>query len=110
MEHLEESKEAPKQVAGKKRKSSISPEKAAKSAKKSPASAATFVPHPFSAQSAYTFFVTSFVKDFNEKNPGRTKEAFAEGGKAWKALDEETRAPYEKLAATDKARLEKQKD
>lgn len=52
--------------------------------------------------------MTDFVKEWNEKHPDRKKEAFAEGGKKWKTLDDKARAPYLKKAEQDKERHAKQ--
>ncbi|CEO95459.1 HMG box domain-containing protein [Plasmodiophora brassicae] len=60
--------------------------------------------------SAYMFFVQANRVKIKEDNPDAT---FGELGKIlgqkWKELDEKEKAPYEKLAAADKARYEKDK-
>lgn len=60
--------------------------------------------------SAYIFFCNDQREILKEENPDLpTKEVTSELGKRWRELSEKGREPYNKLAATDKSRYEKEK-
>ena len=63
-------------------------------------------PPPKRAMTPWTFFAGEKMKEYSAQ--GKSKEAFALASEAWKACTDEQKSPYEKLAATDKAREAKQ--
>ncbi|KAK1936525.1 high mobility group protein-like protein NHP1 [Babesia divergens] len=67
---------------------------------------------PKRALSSYMFFAKEKRSEIIAKNPELAKDVAAVGkmiGSAWNALDEAKKAPFEKLAAEDRARYEKEK-
>lgn len=67
---------------------------------------------PKRALSSYMFFAKEKRVDIVKKNPEIAKDVAAIGkmiGAAWNALEEAEKAPYEKLAAEDRARYEREK-
>lgn len=65
---------------------------------------------PKKSLTAFLFFVQKKQKDFKSANPNLIhKEVIAKMGEAWHSMSEKDKKPYNDLAATDKARYEKEK-
>ncbi|GBE62500.1 high mobility group protein [Babesia ovata] len=67
---------------------------------------------PKRALSSYMFFAKEKRAEIISKNPAMAKDVAAVGkliGSAWNALGEADKAPYEKLAAEDRARYDREK-
>ncbi|KAK1442360.1 hypothetical protein BgAZ_403900 [Babesia gibsoni] len=67
---------------------------------------------PKRALSSYMFFAKEKRVELVAKHPDMAKDVAAIGkmiGTAWNALNEAQKAPYEKLAAEDRARYEREK-
>jgi hypothetical protein len=64
---------------------------------------------PKKATGAYFFFSKHYIKTVREKDTTITQTEGAKlGGTKWGTMTEKEKAPFEKLAQEDKARVEKQ--
>ena len=65
---------------------------------------------PKKSLTAFLYFVQKSQKDYKAANPNLVhKEVIAKMGEAWHTLSDKEKKQYNDLAATDKARYEKQK-
>ena len=65
--------------------------------------------NPKKPSSSYLFFSIEKMSEIKEANPQMSHtQAISECGKQWNSLNDEEKKPYEALAASDKARYQKE--